>query len=338
MSPASKANPLVLFKSYYLSWLQKRNPRSRSVELNQKRIFIFPSKTGFLFVALLLLIFVNAINYKNNLLFALCFLLTSVFVTAILHTYRNFSGLKLEAGNALPKFVGDTLSLSVQLNAERLSRHGIEFGFNGDISVKMAHLEAREKTAVKIPLLAQSRGWLETPRLKLRSDFPLGIIRCWSWLYFDFKVLIYPKPVYQPYKYYSAMDGAGEEIDQGDATAMLSSIGMDDFRGFKSYQKGDAIRHIAWKQYAKSGELLIKEFEDTHEGSHWLDWRALSGLDVESRLQILCGWVLQSHEDDMEFGLKLPDQVISLARGDHQRDVCLQALAEFRLSKESSYA
>ena len=79
--------------------------------------------------------------------------------------------------------------------------------------------------------------------------------------------------------------------------------------------------------------MLTKEFEETHVSAHWLDWRALAGIDTEMRLQILCGWVLKSHEENFEYGLRLPNQTISLGRGDHHRDECLKALALFNLPK-----
>lgn len=314
-------------KKHYVAWLKRRNPVATEVELNQKRIFIFPTYVGMLYGVLLILIFVNAINYKNNLLFALCFLLASIFVTAILHTFNNFSGLIVKAGHSLPAFVGDTVLLPITLNGGSSDRHSLTLRFSGEAPTHIAWLK-QEALRAQISFTPNKRGWIETPRLKLRSVYPLGLIRSWSWLYLDFRGVIYPKPVSQPFKYY--VEEGGHE--QGDLSQIqeVEKTGIDDFRGFKTYSPGDPLKHIAWKQYAKGGELLTKEFEETHVSAHWLDWRALSGVEVETRLQILCGWVLRSHEENFEYGLKLPGQTIRLGRGDHHRDECLKALALFR--------
>ena len=316
-------------KPKYIAWLKRRNPLAREVELNQKRIFIFPTQAGLFFVLLMVLVFVNAINYKNNLMFMLCFLLASVFITAIMHTYNNVSGLCIKAGHSLPVFAGDPISLPLTLSGVRRARYSISLSFNRHSATHLTQVSAQGQRAY-VGFTARERGWIRAPRLKLRSVYPLGLIRTWSWLYLDFQGLVYPKPLHQPFKYFVAQESGehmGEVVDQR---------GIDDFRGFKDYTPGDPLKHVAWKQYAKRGELLTKEFEETHKSAHWLDWRALNGVETETRLQILCGWVLRSHEDNFEYGLRLPQRTIALGRGDHHRDECLKALALFGLPTSSS--
>ena len=48
-------------------WLDRRIPPSSSVTLDQRRIFIFPSATGFFFFLCLLVMLLAAINYQNNI-------------------------------------------------------------------------------------------------------------------------------------------------------------------------------------------------------------------------------------------------------------------------------
>ena len=49
-------------------WLRRRVPPQKSITLNQRCIFIFPTKIGFAFAALLILLFLGAINYENSLI------------------------------------------------------------------------------------------------------------------------------------------------------------------------------------------------------------------------------------------------------------------------------
>lgn len=317
------------FKPKYIAWLKRRNPIAGEITLNQKRIFIFPTNVGWLYGALMVLFFINAINYKNNLVFMLCFLLASIFVTVILHTYNNLSGLTIKAGHSLPAFVDDMVQLPLTLVGERRFRYGISLGFENQSKTQLAIVD-KEATQAYVGFTPDKRGWIETPRLKLRSVYPLGVVRSWSWLYLEFHGIVYPKPIQQPFRYFVSEESGpedGEVIDQS---------GIDDFRGFKSYTPGDPLKHVAWKQYAKRGELLTKEFEETHVSAHWLDWRALNGLDAEVRLQVLCGWVLKSHEENFEYGLRLPNQTIGLGRGDQHRDECLKALALYNMPEKTS--
>lgn len=304
----------------YLRWLQKRNPRAAQVTLNQKRIFIMPGKAGLLYIATCFALFISAINYENNLLFALCFLMVSLFLTAILHTYKNLSGLTLAAGHALPVFVGDVMHLPLHLQAGAHGRHSLQIGFPTEVWQFVAHLDASGR--VLLPFSPQQRGRLQVSRMGIESVYPLGLLRCWSWLYLDFQGLVYPRPVFGPFRYV-ADGGEGQES----AGEVADPSGMDDFRGLRPYQPGDNLRHVAWKQVARGQPLMSKEFEEVHAGRHWLSWYALPGCPVEERLSRLCGWVLTSHEEGLEYGLILPGARIEIGRGDQQRDTCLSALA-----------
>jgi uncharacterized protein (DUF58 family) len=57
---------------------------------------------------------------------------------------------------------------------------------------------------------------------------------------------------------------------------------------------------------------------------------ALDG-DLETRLSLLCHWVLQFSERQQPFGLRLPGCEIAIDSGEAHRDGCLQALALFGL-------
>nr|MBP8236720.1 DUF58 domain-containing protein [Pseudomonas sp.] len=79
---------LAALQPRWQRWLARRIPAASSVTLNQRRIFIVPSATGGAFALVLLLMLLAAINYQNSLAYGLTFLLMSLFIIAILHTYR----------------------------------------------------------------------------------------------------------------------------------------------------------------------------------------------------------------------------------------------------------
>jgi hypothetical protein len=104
-----------LVKQLWQRWLQRRIPPSRKVTLDQRRIFIFPTGYGFLFLLIAALLFIGGINYENNLLLGFSFLLVALFLIAILHTFRNLAGVTLIAGGMRPGFAGARGSLEVRL-------------------------------------------------------------------------------------------------------------------------------------------------------------------------------------------------------------------------------
>ncbi|HKI74263.1 MAG TPA: hypothetical protein VJ998_06460, partial [Pseudomonadales bacterium] len=91
----------------FQQWLARRMPPANSIRLNQSNIFILPTREGLYFALVMVFMVVAAINYQNSLVFGLAFLLVSLFMVSILHTFRNLSGLVLQAGGTRPAFAGE---------------------------------------------------------------------------------------------------------------------------------------------------------------------------------------------------------------------------------------
>ncbi len=306
----------------YVSWIDKRSPTSKSIELTQKRIYIIPNKVGVLFIVLTTLMFVNGVNYQNNLIFSFSVLLLSIFITSIVVTYQNMAGLIITAGHGDAVFSGKTTSLHLFVeHRAKKTKEGIRLGFDRSSSIALKRLNSKQNITLSFKTL--QRGRLSVPRITPFSVYPVGLFTCWSWLRLDFDGVVYPKPVYSPFQYAGQSEQGDEQVQN------LVSSGIDDFRGFKKYQTGDSLKHVAWRQFAKTNQLLTKEFEQPQAQGHWLDWDALPGLGAERRLQILCGWVVRSHEENREYGLSLPGVKIPSGRGDQHQEDCLTALALF---------
>jgi hypothetical protein len=112
------------------NWQARRLPQAPRIELDQRRIFIMPSRSGVGFVMVLLLVFLAAINYQNSMAYALVFLLGSVFVVAILHTYRNLRGLIVSGNGATSVFVGEQARFSLRLESGGKDHQAIGVGWD----------------------------------------------------------------------------------------------------------------------------------------------------------------------------------------------------------------
>jgi uncharacterized protein (DUF58 family) len=111
------------------------------------------------------------------------------------------------------------------------------------------------------------------------------------------------------------------------ASGQVRAQGSEDFVGLRQYVAGDSPRHIAWKHAAHGGELLTKQFAGEGQVQRWLTWDDTASSDVETRLSVLCRWVLSAHADGVPYGLLLPDTEILPACTPAHRDACLTALA-----------
>ncbi|GIZ11910.1 DUF58 domain-containing protein [Pseudomonas sp. NCCP-436] len=309
-------------KPLWRRWLARRIPPATSVQLNQRRIFILPSRIGVAFAGVLLLMLLVGINYQNSLAYALTFLLLSVFVVTILHTYRNLSGLVLKAGGASAVFAGEQACLRVRLEGGERGHCAVALGWP-TVGLQLCDVSAGGQAEVELGVLASRRGWMRPERLRVESRFPLGLLVAWSWVDLDQVVLVYPQPL--P----GDLPLSAGEADEQEEGMRLRNVGADDFLGLRDYQPGDSRRRLDWKAYSRGQGLLVKDFASLGGRDLWLDFDTFDG-DCELRLSCLCHWVLVLSERRQSFGLRLPGQApLAPDTGSDHREACLRALALF---------
>lgn len=317
-----------LIRTRWLKWLDRRIKPSREVKLDQKKIFVFPTRYGFFYLITALLLFIGGINYENSLILNLCFLLVSLFIINILHTFRNLSGLIVKAGHAEDSFAGgQSLFTIILMRSTKTTHEALNIIWHDNESGERDVVEQRENHT-RLLLDTPKRGIFKPQRLKIQSTFPLGLIRAWSWIDIDMSSVVYPKPL------------AGEMYDghdqsQGDGLKKTVS-GQDDFDQLRSYQLGDSLKNVAWKQYARGQGLHVKEFHGYRSESEWLDWDQVHSSHVEDKLSLLCFWVLKFSEESRIYGLRLPGVHIEPGTGKHHEAQCLKALALYGIKVEES--
>jgi len=316
--------PARLFAVRWSRWLEKRIPPARQVRLDQRRIFILPTPQGLMFGVALLLMLLAAINYQNSLAYGLTFLLLSLGLVTILHTYRNLAGLVLAAGEAPPVFAGEQAGFRLRLQSSGRAHRGIALGWP-PAPLQPVEVEADGSSEVELFLPASQRGWLRAPRLRVESRFPLGLLVAWSWVDLDLAALVYPRPQS------GELPPAGGGVEDDEEPGMASTrSGVDDFQGLRPYQSGDSRRRLHWKAWSRGQGLLVKDFAELQGHDLWLDFDSLGG-DREARLSLLCHWVVQLAGHEQSFGLRLPGVSRAPGSGALQRDLCLRELALFGL-------
>ncbi|MBH80052.1 MAG: DUF58 domain-containing protein [Gammaproteobacteria bacterium] len=299
-------------------WLDRRIPPSPQIRLSQRNIFIFPTQTGFVFGGLLILLIVGAINYQASLVYAVAFLLGSMFLMTILYTFRNLSGLTLELASTRPGFVDEDIEFVLKVGRPKgRGREGIQLGWPEGIK-QWAELYDQEADTIRLFMQAKQRGYLRPGRLLVETYYPLGLLRAWTWVDLEIKSLVYPRPIFGEFPHReSGSRSEGELVDP---------FGSDDFTDIREYQAGDPTRHILWRSYARSDAVMIKRYSSYLEPRLWLDLEDVSG-STEERLSRLTGLALQATRLENEFGLRLGELVIKPAIGEAHLEHVLRELA-----------
>ena len=322
-SATERENPLQRLRQRFREWVNRRIPPARVVTLDQRRSCLFPSRAGFFFGLSLLLMLTTAVNYQNNMIYALTFLLATLFVIATLHTYANLSGLTIRALRAQAVFPGQLSEFDIQLERTKQRAHFALHLKWPESTEALVSLVDEDRTRVSLHNEVAGRGWFSPGRLLLESTYPLGLLRCWTWVDLDLYALVYPRPL-------ASADLPGLPSDRADGVS-VPVPGSDDFYGFRDYRPGDSPRHLHWKGLAKGQSLQSKQYAAYADRSVWLDWELFAGLATEQRLSHLCYWALEFEKRNEEYGLRLPGVLIEPGSGEKHLSSVLQALALYQL-------
>lgn len=315
---------MQLIKKIQQGLFRWKSDGTAPIHLSQRRIFILPSRGGLLYSLALVVMLLGAVNYNLALGHALVFLLVGLGLTGMVHTFRNLHGLNITAGRCTPVFVGETAQFELLLENERsTTRRDLNFSAEKGLSNIIA-VNGHQQAKIMVPMLAKQRGWLNLPRIRLSTRYPLGLFTAWSYLQPTMRCLVYPQPI-------SSALPANAQKSEGNARNGLG--GQEDFAGFRERQAADSLRHIAWKASARDNgqrPLLIKLFAGGSDAELSLDWSATDlALPVETRLSILAGWIIEASSQNLTYGLRLPTQEIPAANGQSHTERCLEALALF---------
>ncbi len=304
------------------AWARKRQGRDPdTTRLRPGRVYILPTGVGLIFGLMAFAMLLGSMNYNNNLAFVLTFILIGIGFVAMHQCQRNLVGLELTFAGADPVFAGQALRFRVAVtNASKSARYGIRLYAPGTYS-DIHDLQPGESKIFILPVPTDARGWLSLERFGVRTMFPFELFRSWAWLHMNINGLVYPAPAEHAPQPPPTMVAHGHR--QHDAR------GEEDFAGLRKYHEGDSPRHVAWKAYARSGQLLSKQFAGADTSSQWFDFEELKGFDVEQRLSILTRWIVDADRTLEDYGLRVPGAEYDPAHGDAHRRRCLETLALF---------
>lgn len=314
--------PQIPFRQRWRRVTRFSGPQSGTIRLRHRRVFIFPTVAGFFYALTVFTMFLASVNYDLALGHALVFLLVSLGLVGMLHSYRNLLGLEIDTLEPLPLHAGEAACFRLRLrNTGPRPRSGLEWQVDPRAGARLIHLAPNAEGVVEVAVVSENRGWLTLPSLKVSSRYPLGILRVWAYVWPQARCLVYPRPRFSPIPEAVESDGGGTGAGRD---------GNDDFAGLRERQPADSPRHVAWKIAARDPEgtrpLLVKLFGGGLSRKVWLDWRMTEGA-LEKRISTLAGWVLAAEEAGLEYGLRLPGAEFPPRRGEAHRAQCLGALA-----------
>lgn len=308
-------------------WLKRLTARDTTT-LNQRNVYILPTRPGWAMALTILVLLVASINYQLNLGYVLTFLLAGSGLVGMHVCHGTLRGITLNLVAPEPQFAGTSASVTVQLVSQRRSiRHGIGLAVWGSEHWSWTDVPAQGSTKVQVAFKAERRGLHPVPVLSAETRFPLGTFRVWTVWRPAARILVYPAAEAHPPPL-----PPGEPRTGGAASQQRSSTG--EFDGVRAYRRGDPLKTVVWKKAAKSDQLVSRDTQQVQGHELWLDLDNTGSFGgqaatLEARLSRLCAWVLAAAKNELPFGLRLQAKEISPASGESHTKACLQALALF---------
>ena len=312
-------------------WARSRQGTDGPItRLHSKRIYILPTAVGLVFGLMSFTMLLGSMNYNNNLSFVLTFLLVGLGFVSMHQCQRNLVGLEIAFAGVDPVFAGQAAEFKVAItNHSKNRRPHLQIYVDGIVS-RIDDLEPGESRVFYLEIPTEKRGKVHLDRFGVRTLFPFELFRAWAWLHMDLSGLVYPRPAREAPAPPPTQTAQGHR--QHDAR------GEEDFAGLRRYHEGDSPRHVAWKAFARSGDLLSKQFSGADTSSQWFDFDRIPDLDVERRLSVLTRWIVDADRTQRDYGLRIPGAEFDPAHGETHRHRCLEALAFFDLNETDGSA
>ncbi|WP_448549396.1 hypothetical protein [Thalassotalea fusca] len=318
------------FRVKFERWLANRLHCDNVQKLSNRNIYIFPSKLGTAYIGFVVLLFILGTNYQNNLILLFSYVLASFFVSVMLHTFFNLSGLKIAAEDEYRLFSKQDGDIKLRLWSDRA-----KYALSLSLGANENHLTdiSRGNQVVHVNYVPSKRGIFNIERMNVFSRYAFGLFHCWSYLQFKSQIIAYPQPIEITQSQFDHLLSLAKQHQDALPQSPLQSSGYlqgEDFSELRRYQIGEPISQVAWKSVAKGQPWMSKHYESESSDKLMFSLNQISEPNIETKLGILCFVLLNLQRSNREYGLKLDNINVLPASSDEHLQRCLTLLAEYK--------
>ncbi|GGW57980.1 DUF58 domain-containing protein [Alishewanella tabrizica] len=305
----------------FIDWLDKRQPATPSLALTQGVIYILPSRFGWWFSFLIILLYLLGTNYQNNLILLASFVLMSVLLSTMVLAFLNVHRLRLTVTDDAVTYAPLPAALTLKITANLCQM--LQIRLKGQRHVQLLeYVAGTDAFTLMIPAL--DRGCYSLPRLVLKSDYPLGLFTTWSYPALQTQIWVYPEPVA---KYTDTEQTLPQATNTPPTTQ--NELQPTDPTLLRAYQQGDSPKHILWKRLpaAPQQPVVRQRGAPLQSLPEWVHVPLLQGPALEHALSHACQQLLDLEAQGRHYGLQTATAQIAPASGQLHLTRCLQELA-----------
>jgi uncharacterized protein (DUF58 family) len=268
-----------------------------------------------------------AIGYGNNIQYFFVFLLVSMGITIAWTTNKNIESLVIEDLKNHYVFAKEKNWLTAQLvnlNNKKINLWDLEFAaqYREKENNEIHKIEELQKKAdLNVIWEPDKRGYNQSPRILVQSEFPFFLLRAWKYFEKPKNVLVFPeRKGIKNLQFLLAAQTKKDEASKNDNEGL--------FRDYREFQNSDSPSRIDWKRSVKHRKHLVKNYEKSGERKILIEWSLTEGLgNFEDRLSQMTYWVDQCFQSNEFYSMKINDY-----QTDYKSDIshyksCLEKLA-----------
>lgn len=297
---------------FWQNWLSKRFQFAQQKQLSQRDVLVFIYQQGYLYLVLIFITFIAGVNYANNLILGFCFLISAVLCISFYLTFKQLHGLSIELLTDEIGQVGHGLNLHFHFQ-QPVAQSRYLYIQAGEQLYKVLVNQTRQKFSLSF--YAEQRGIFVYPAIQIYSVYPFGLIRAWTYLYHQYFAWVAPKAQYSTAENKQYLPSFEPE--------------MDEFRELRSYQAGESLQAVSWKQVARGQGLYIKVFEQ-YQNQHSIEihYAHMPSPSHEEKLEWMMGLVEQCEQQQLAYSLHLPHAELASGYGAEQMHQAKLLLAQ----------
>ncbi|MBK7961135.1 MAG: DUF58 domain-containing protein [Bdellovibrionales bacterium] len=260
-------------------------------------------------------------GYSNNLVFFVCFFLTSFGTVAMVFTNQNLKKLDLQNFGARPFFADERGEFFLSV-LPRSNHDLINITVKYETFQKLIEkIPAKIESSITLPIKNSERGLHKLPTIRVESSYPFQLCRSWKIVCPLQEYLVYPSRLGSPH-----FPGQADGSNKNKLTSKNNSD--EDFGGVKIYEKSDSPRRIDWKSTARTREMQVKMFDSKEGQTLIFRWEQTQELtSFEARISQLALWIDLAEKSRSVYQLILPGFKSELSQGLNHWQSCLKSLA-----------
>lgn len=299
--------------------------RLRGIRPPRRLLF---TRSGAVFTAGILAVGLAAVNTGNNLLFLLLGALLGLVALSGILSERMVRPVTVvrRVPRGVPVGEHARLRYDVTNHRTRFAIYTLEIreaGLPG--SAFAAVIPPGEGVVVRNDPVFIQRGTVPLDVVTVSTSFPFGLFRKERDLRMAGELVVWPstrRPVRLP-------DLSGDRSRRLGSRASFRAMHRGEYRSMREYRAGDDPRDVHWKAAARSGSLMVREYEGEDAAGIWvcLDIATPPGERAEESVEMAAALAARSLREGREVGFATQGRVHPPGRGEAQLEAILDTLA-----------